>query len=168
MEHHSNFVPWQELAREKGAQFVVLPLTDDGRLDQTAALQIMDELGDKLKVLALTHVSNTLGTVNPVEKITAHLSRKSWRSRVLVVADIAQSAARIPLSSIALGVDALAFSGHKIYGPMGIGGLIVQRKSIGRVPTGFVWRRHDRPRRRIRDHLTPRIFRIVLPPELLM
>jgi cysteine desulfurase/selenocysteine lyase len=130
MEHHSNFVPWQQLAKEKGARFVVLPLTDDGRLDWRAATDIIDELGDKLKVLALTHLSNTLGSVNPMEKLADHLRQKSWRPRMLVVADAAQSSARIPLSLDLLGADALAFSGHKIYGPMGIGGLIVKRDRL--------------------------------------
>ncbi len=130
MEHHSNFVPWQRLALRRGARLVVAPLLDDGCLDWPALQHLIDEAGQRLRVLALTHIANTTGATNPVAEINEYLAAKAWRSQVLLVVDAAQSAARLPLNFTTLGVDALAFSGHKMYGPMGTGGLLVAKQRL--------------------------------------
>ncbi|NUQ19649.1 MAG: aminotransferase class V-fold PLP-dependent enzyme, partial [Gemmatimonadaceae bacterium] len=128
MDHHANFVPWQQLAREKGARFRIAPLTIDGRVDLDA-LGAM--LGPRTRVVAFPHVSNALGTVNPVREI-ARLVRE--RSDALVVCDGAQGAPHIPIAFDSLGVDFYAFSGHKMCGPMGIGALLGNRAILEAMP----------------------------------
>jgi cysteine desulfurase/selenocysteine lyase len=120
LEHHANFVPWQQLARARGATFLVCPLTADFRVDLDA-LRAM--VGPRTKVVAFSHVSNALGTINPVREIAA-IARGAG---ALVVCDGAQGAPHIPVGFDALGVDFYAFSGHKMCGPMGVGGLIGHR-----------------------------------------
>lgn len=116
MEHHSNIVPWQLLCAERGAQLVVAPIDDRGAL-------ILEELerrvGPRTKLVAAVHVSNALGTRNPLRAIVeiAHAAG----ARVLV--DGAQAVARLPVDVRAIGCDFYAFSGHKVYGPSGIGAL---------------------------------------------
>jgi cysteine desulfurase/selenocysteine lyase len=114
MEHHSNIVPWQILCAEKGAQLNVLPITDQGelRLDLLEGL-----LSDRTKIVAVVHVSNSLGTINPVAEIvkTAHARG------VPVLVDGAQAVAHLPVDVQALGCDFYAMSGHKLFGPTGIG-----------------------------------------------
>lgn len=114
MEHHSNIVPWQMLCEEKGAKLVVAPIDDRGVL-------LLDELerriGPRTKILAVTHVSNALGTVNPVKEIVA----MAHAHGVPVVVDGAQGAAHVPADVRDLDCDFYAFSGHKLYGPTGIG-----------------------------------------------
>jgi cysteine desulfurase / selenocysteine lyase len=115
MEHHSNLVPWQLLARRTGAQLLFVPVTgDDGLLDLT---RIDDLLGRNVRLFAFTHISNSLGTVNPV----AELCARARRHGAVTVVDAAQSAGHLPLDVQALGCDFLAFSGHKMAGPTGIG-----------------------------------------------
>ena len=114
MEHHSNLVPWQMVARETGARLRFIPVTPDGELDLAAA---PGRLTERTKILALTHVSNVLGTVNPVADLAA--AAHAVGARVLV--DAAQSVPHRPVDVAALGADFLAFSGHKMCGPMGIG-----------------------------------------------
>ena len=114
MEHHANLVPWQELARRTGATLRWIPVTDDGRLDLTTLDTVV---GERTKVLAFTHVSNVLGTVNPV----ATLVERAHAVGALTVLDACQSVPHLGLDVTGLGVDFLAFSGHKMYGPMGIG-----------------------------------------------
>jgi len=128
-EHHSHFVPWQELARRKGAEFVVLPSGEDGRLDRELVSGFLHPLRERLKVVAVTHISNVLGVVDSLF-IGDLLSEWGIRDQVWVSLDAAQSAARLPLDIEALPVDSLAFSGHKLYGPMGIGGLVVRRSRL--------------------------------------
>lgn len=130
LEHHSNFVPWQRLAQEKGAEFVILPVTEQGELDEGAARELLQEQRSRLKVLAMTHVSNTLGVVVPVQKLVCWLEEWGVRENVFVALDAAQSAAHLPVHLGTLSVDAIAFSGHKIYGPMGSGGVIVAKKYL--------------------------------------
>ena len=114
MEHHANLVPWQELCRRTGATLRWIGMTPDGLLD----LSNLDELlTERTKVVAFTHVSNVLGTINPVREI----ADRAHAVGALVVLDACQSVPHIPVNVTALGVDFLAFSGHKMLGPMGIG-----------------------------------------------
>lgn len=114
MEHHSNIVPWQFLCEERGAKLKVLPFDDDGVLclDQLESL-----ITPRTKIVAVTHVSNTLGTCNPV----AEIIRIAHAHNVPVMLDGAQAVAHQPVDVQALDCDFYCFSGHKMYGPMGIG-----------------------------------------------
>ncbi|MEV6839134.1 cysteine desulfurase [Streptomyces sp. NPDC051133] len=114
MEHHANLVPWQQLAERTGARLEWFGLTDEGRLDVSRAAELLDE---RTKVLALTHQSNVLGTLNPVRE----LADRAHAHGALVVVDGAQSVPHRPVDVTELGADFLAFSGHKMLGPNGIG-----------------------------------------------
>ena len=116
MEHHSNLVPWQQLAERVGAKVEFAPIDDDGLLDMEA-LRIFLERGPK--VLAIAHVSNVLGTENPLAEISA----MAHEAGAIVVADGAQGAPKMPVDVAALGVDFYAITGHKMYAPTGIGAL---------------------------------------------
>jgi len=116
MEHHSNLVPWQQLAQAVGAELSLVSVTDEGRLD----LESLDRLLEgPVKLVAFTHVSNVLGTVNPVREIVARVRARSPGARVLV--DSAQGVPHLPVDVEAWDCDFLAFSGHKMCGPTGIG-----------------------------------------------
>jgi len=127
MEHHANFVPWQQLALEKGAALRICELTDDGRIDLA---QLRALVGSKTRVVAFSHVSNALGTINPVKEIAA-IARSVG---ALVVCDGAQAAPHLALNVDALDVDFYAFSGHKMCGPMGIGCLVGRRAILEAMP----------------------------------
>jgi cysteine desulfurase/selenocysteine lyase len=119
MEHHSNIVPWQLLCQRTGATFRFLPIdtsegANGGRLDEAAIDEVITEC---TKVLAFVHQSNALGTINPVERLVA----KARSVGALTVLDASQSAPHLPLDVQALGVDFVAFTGHKMYGPTGVG-----------------------------------------------
>ena len=127
MEHHSNLVPWQLAAERAGLQLAFIGLTDDGRLD----LSNLDELlAPPTRLLSLTHQSNVLGTVNDIAAITTEAHRRG----VLVCLDAAQSVPHMRVSTRELGVDFLAFSGHKMCGPMGSGALWARPELLERMP----------------------------------
>ena len=128
MEHHANFVPWQQLALATGAVLRICELTGPERLDLDMLRTIV---GKKTKIVAFAHVSNALGTVNPVREIVAMVRE---RSDALIVCDGAQSAPHLRVDFDALGVDCYTFSGHKMCGPMGIGGLIARRAVLEAMP----------------------------------
>jgi cysteine desulfurase / selenocysteine lyase len=122
MEHHSNLVPWQLLARRKGAILRFVPITPDGLLD----LDNLDALLDgPVKIFSFTHISNTLGTINPV----AELCSRARKAGVVTLVDAAQSAGHRPLDVREIGCDFLALSGHKMCGPTGAG-VLYGRKEI--------------------------------------
>ncbi len=128
MDHHANFVPWQVLAMRRGAKFRVCELTPDGKID----LDFLNGLLNKrTRIVAFSHVSNALGTINPIAEI-ARLVRD--KTDAILVCDGAQSAPHFPVSFDTLGVDFYAFSGHKMLGPMGIGGLIGKREILEEMP----------------------------------
>ena len=127
MEHHANFVPWQQLALAAGARFHICELTPDGRIDLDA-LRVL--LRGRPRVVAFGHVSNALGTINPVREI-AELAHAAG---AVVVCDGAQGAPHLRVDFDTLGVDFYAFSGHKMCGPMGSGGLIGRRELLQRMP----------------------------------
>lgn len=125
-DHHSSLVPWQHVAQKQGAEIVSLPLNSLGEIDVSASLELLQQHASKLKVLSLPHVSNVLGSITPVQKFVEWLRSNKIRESVLVMVDAAQSAPHLPEVSLqTLGADALVFSGHKLYGPMGVGGLVV-------------------------------------------
>jgi cysteine desulfurase/selenocysteine lyase len=128
MDHHANFVPWQVLATRKGAKFRVCELTPDGKIDLDFLSGLLNK---RTKIVAFSHVSNALGTINPVADI-ARLVRA--KTDAILVCDGAQSAPHFPVSFDTLGVDFYAFSGHKMLGPMGIGGLIGKREILEAMP----------------------------------
>ncbi|HEV2018665.1 MAG TPA: SufS family cysteine desulfurase [Gemmatimonadaceae bacterium] len=128
LDHHANFVPWQVLAMKKGAKFRVCELTPDGRIDLE---YLSTMLNTHTKIVAFNHVSNALGTINPIAEIV-RLARE--KTNAILVCDGAQSAPHFPVSFDSLGVDFYAFSGHKMLGPMGIGGLIGKRGMLEEMP----------------------------------
>ncbi|MGV8049489.1 MAG: aminotransferase class V-fold PLP-dependent enzyme [Anaerolineaceae bacterium] len=128
LEHHSNYVPWFELARRKGAYFKVVPFDQNGELDLEA---LRGMLSEKTRLIALNHVSNSLGTVNPLEQLIpmAHAAGAA------VLVDAAQSVQHLAAHDVqALDADFYAFSGHKIYGPTGIGILYGKEKWLEQMP----------------------------------
>ena len=116
MEHHSNIVPWQQLAERSGAVIDWVPVTDDGLLDLEAYAELLER---SPKLVAVAHVSNVLGTENPL----AEISRLAHDAGALVLADGAQAAPKLALGMDELGIDFYALTGHKAYGPTGIGAL---------------------------------------------
>jgi cysteine desulfurase/selenocysteine lyase len=127
MEHHSNVVPWYLLARERGAELDWAPVTDEGRLDLDAFRGLLER---EPKVVAVAHVSNVLGTVNPIDEI----ARLAHEAGAVVVVDGAQAAPKMTLDVPALGADFYAFTGHKAYGPTGIGVLWGRRELLEAMP----------------------------------
>jgi cysteine desulfurase/selenocysteine lyase len=127
MEHHANIVPWQMMAGRKGAVIKILPFEDDGRL-QTEKL---DELiSKKTKLIAVAHVSNTLGTINPVKEIIA----KAHRHDIRVMVDGAQAVNHLAVDVQDLDADFYVFSAHKMYGPNGVGVLYGKKELLDRMP----------------------------------
>ena len=128
LEHHANFVPWQQLAIEKGATLRICELTADGRLDLDCLSGLLNA---KTRVVAINHVSNALGTINPVREIVRIVRE---RSPAIIVCDGAQGAPHLRVDFDDLGPDFYAFSGHKMCGPMGIGGLLGRREILEAMP----------------------------------
>jgi cysteine desulfurase/selenocysteine lyase len=127
MEHHSNIVPWQLVAEQTGAVIKVVPITDDGEL----MMERFDELlGPRTKMVGVGHVSNALGTINPIKEIVA----KAHAQDTPVLVDGCQAAPRVPVDVQDLGCDFYAFSGHKLYGPSGIGVLYGKRDLLEAMP----------------------------------
>ena len=128
MEHHSNFVPWQQLALRRGAAFSVVGVDDEGqlRLDELDALLA----GGDVKVVAVAHISNVVGTINPLEEIV----RRAHDAGAIVVVDGAQAVPQIPVDLGALGADFYGWTGHKAYGPTGIGVLHGSAELLAAMP----------------------------------
>jgi cysteine desulfurase/selenocysteine lyase len=127
MEHHANLVPWQLLAQEKDADLEFIPITDDGQLRQDV-FEVLLRL--KPKLVAFAHVSNTLGTINPVEEMT----RRAHEAGALVLIDGAQAVPHVPVDVAAIGCDFYVFSGHKALAPMGSGALWARRELLEAMP----------------------------------
>lgn len=127
MEHHSNIVPWQMVAQQRGAHVKFIPVLEDGSLDQTAFQKL---LNPRTKILSLVHVSNALGTLNPL----AEMFRQAKVHGTVCVVDAAQSVAVLPLRVRELGCDFLVFSGHKVFAPAGVGVLYGKLEWLERLP----------------------------------
>ena len=127
MEHHANIVPWQQMVERKGAKIVKLPFDDDGRLK----IELLDELiTAKTKLIAVAHVSNTLGTINPVQQII----EKAHQKGVKVLVDGAQAISHLRVDVQALDADFYVFSAHKMYGPNGVGILYGKKELLNQMP----------------------------------
>jgi cysteine desulfurase/selenocysteine lyase len=127
MEHHSNIVPWYQLAAEKGAELDWVPIDAEGRLDLDAYASLLDR---RPKLVGVAHVSNVLGTINPIREIT----RMAHDAGALVVVDGAQAGPKLPLDMAAIGADFYALTSHKMYGPTGIGTLYGRRELLDDMP----------------------------------
>ena len=127
MEHHSNMLPWQMVARQTGAKIIYLECEKDGSLSEA---KLDEAFSDKTRLVAITQVSNVLGRPTPVEEIV----RRARKSNAVVVLDAAQSSPHMPIDVQKLDVDFLAFSGHKLMGPMGIGVLYGKKKLLKAMP----------------------------------
>jgi cysteine desulfurase/selenocysteine lyase len=125
MEHHANLVPWQMVAQRTGATLRWFGVTDDGRLDLDESL-----ISERTKVVAITHQSNVLGTINPVRRI----AELAHAVDALVVVDACQSVPHMPVDVVALGADFIAFSGHKMLGPTGVGCLWGRAELLAQMP----------------------------------
>ena len=128
MEHHSNIVPWQMACEVHGAQLKVIPIHENGELDMDAFVQLVDD--PRVKFLSITYVSNTLGTVNPIREIV----EKAHQHGIPVLVDAAQAVQHLTLDVVDLDADFMAFSGHKMYGPTGVGCLYGKTEWLDRLP----------------------------------
>ena len=128
MEHHSNLVPWQILAQERGLELRFIPVTGGGELDLAALPGLLAD--GRAKLVGVTHISNVLGTVNPV----AEIARSAHAAGALTLVDASQSVPHCPVDVQALGCDFLAFTSHKMLGPTGIGALWARRELLEAMP----------------------------------
>lgn len=130
MEHHANIVPWQMVCERYGAVLKVIPITDSGEWDMQQV-----SFSEKTRILAISHVSNTLGTINPVKELIAEAKSRNTSGRgIITVVDGAQAIAHLDLDVQDLGCDLYAFSGHKAYGPTGTGVLYGREELLERMP----------------------------------
>jgi len=127
LEHHSNIVPWQMLCEQTGAELDIIPITDKGEWDLSNLNQLITP---RTKVVAISHISNALGTINPIEEVIS----KAKEIEALVLVDGAQSAAHMQIDVQALGCDFYVFSGHKCYAPTGIGVLWGKEEILNQLP----------------------------------
>ncbi len=127
MEHHSNLIPWQIISQQTGAILRFIPLTPDGHLDLDAMRKLVS---DRTKIISVVHISNVLGTINPIEDIV----RIGHQYGAIVIVDAAQSVPHIPVDVQKIKCDFLAFSGHKMLGPTGIGVLYGRSDALNRMP----------------------------------
>ena len=127
MEHHSNIVPWQMICEERGAVLKVIPMDENGVLEMDLLPSLLDE---RVKLVSVTYVSNSLGTVNPVREII----RQAHALNIPVMIDAAQAIQHFPIDVQELDVDFMAFSGHKLYGPTGIGVLYGKEQWLNDLP----------------------------------
>lgn len=125
MEHHANLIPWQQACQQSGAKLKIAPILDDGTLD-IAAFEAL--ITPNTRFISVVHISNTLGTINPIEKIIK--LAKSQKHPIPILIDAAQSAAHFDLNVQQLDCDFLVFSGHKVYGPTGVGVLYARAKHL--------------------------------------
>jgi cysteine desulfurase/selenocysteine lyase len=130
MEHHANIVPWQLACERHGAVLKVIPVTDSGELALGSSDHLIDQLSDRTRILAISHVSNTLGTINSVKELIA----KAKKRGIITVVDGAQAIAHLDIDVQDLGCDLYAFSGHKAYGPTGTGVLYGREELLERMP----------------------------------
>lgn len=127
MEHHANLIPWQMVCKHKKAELIIIPIDKAGNLD----IQFLkDKLTSKTKMVALCHISNTLGTINPIESIISICKQQE----IPVLIDAAQSVAHYPIQVEQLGIDFMVFSAHKLYGPTGVGILYGKKKWLEQMP----------------------------------
>ncbi len=127
MEHHSNIVPWQQLADRTGAKLQYVPLTENGKLDMDA---FREKLTDRTRIVSVTHVSNVLGTINPIREIAAAVKDTD----AILAVDGAQAVPHLPVDVQELDVDFYAFSGHKMLGPTGVGVLYGRKNLLNDMP----------------------------------
>ena len=127
LEHHSNIVPWQICYEISGASLKVIPLTDEGELNMN---EFDNLLNSKTKLIAVSHISNTLGTINPIK----YIIEKAHKMGAKVLIDGAQAASHIPLNMETLGADFYVFSAHKLYGPTGVGVLYGKEDALNKLP----------------------------------
>mgnify|MGYP006267527401 CR=1 FL=1 len=132
MEHHADIVPWQQVVERTGAQLAFVGVDAAGRLQTTELYNLLEKHGEKVKLIALTYISNALGTQIPLTEIVTklHALYPAATTRPRIAIDGAQAAPHIPLDFHKLDIDFFAFSGHKMLGPMGVGGLIVRKKLL--------------------------------------
>ncbi len=126
LEHHANLVPWQQVCLRTGAELLIAGVTVDGRLDEADWLEKLKTPG--VKLVAMTYVSNVTGTILDVARLIKLVRQHQPAARVLL--DAAQAVPHLPVNFHALGADFLVFSGHKLYGPMGVGGLLVKESIL--------------------------------------
>lgn len=127
MEHHSNIVPWQMACKKKKAKLIVAPINNQGEL---LVEKLKEKVNNRTKLISITHISNTLGTINPIEEIIAFAKTKG----IAVLIDAAQSVAHMKIDVKELDCDFLVFSGHKLFGPTGAGVLYAKKKWLDRMP----------------------------------
>ena len=131
LEHHSNFVPWQQAARRADAKLVVIPANEDATLNMDF-LETLEKDGraERVRILAVAHISNAFGTINPIQSISAWCREHD----IAMVLDAAQSLPHLPIDTQVTGADFLVFSGHKTYGPMGVGVLWGHEEWLEKMP----------------------------------